>query len=196
MKVINEDFINLKELKRTLNEMEKERPNANFWSKINNGVYVVAEAMNNVIPQSSKIGLAATGLLGLASQAVTNPNFQEVFKNQHINELLSNVSMSFAMTAIGSYAVMKLATSVAEGFEKTTQNKIFNLEVLHDKAKKLATEIDISLSIKPDNDESNKKSKALLKSLTKNLFNSENEKTNYQNDFLFDKKTKKSTLKM
>lgn len=195
MKAKTDEFINMNELKSTIKQIKDKKGSADYWNKISEGFEVVASAIETIAPAASKMQMAATGLLGIAYQGLNSTKMAAFTNHEALNTLFGDLAVTFAATSIGTYAVMTLASKVAHGLNQKANDKIFNFEVLVDKAKRITAEMEVGMAVNKDENQI-RSSKAILNSLTKGLFDNDLQKLQYQNEFMYNEKVKRPKLKM
>lgn len=186
MNIVNEDFINIRAIKKDIENIKKESKNAKLWQQLQDGFETVSSAMERIIPSATKITGYPFAVLAIVSQ---NNNFL-LANNEPLKQLVGDMSTSLGITAFGSYAVMLLTSKIYEGIKNRAENKNFNIEYLLDKTQKKSVELEIDLNVRP-NSNATDVAKELLKNLNKTLFSKNDEKKlELETEYMFGSKNK------
>lgn len=184
MNIVNNDFINIRAIKKDIEHIKKESKNSQLWQKLQDGFELVSNAMEKIIPSATKITGYPFAVLAIVSQNNILAN------NEPLKQLVGDMSVSLGITAFGSYAVMLLTSKIYEGIKNRVKNKNFNIDYLLHKTQRKSVELEIELNFRP-NTNATKVAKELLTNLNKTLFSKDNEKKlELETEFMFGNKNK------
>jgi hypothetical protein len=189
MSIGNDDFINIRAIKRDLENIKKESKNASLWEKIESGFERVSTSMERVIPGLIKMGAYPTAALAIVVELSKGKSM--LAQNEPLRQFLGDMATSVGYTAFGAYAVMLLTTNIYEGIKSRSDKKNTNVNYLLLKAQKRSVELGIELDVRPDSN-ATKVARDLLKNLNKTLFSgNDNKKLELETEYMFGSKHKK-----